>query len=40
MKERACTCGECSECLAIMRQEEEQMKEWYERGLTDWRNYE
>ncbi len=27
MKERACTCGECSECLAIMRKEEEQMKE-------------
>lgn len=39
MKERACTCGHCEECQRIMREEEEQMRDAYERGLTDWRNY-
>jgi len=36
---KACTCGECSECLRIMKQEEAQMRDRYELGLTDWRNY-
>ncbi len=36
---RPCTCGECSECLRIMKQEEQEMRINYERGLTDWRNF-
>jgi len=38
-RERVCTCGECDECKTIMKHEEEQQRDWYERGLSDWRNY-
>ena len=36
---RACVCGECEFCRKIMSQEQAQSRDWYERGLTDWRNY-
>jgi len=39
MAKRVCTCGECSECLEIMSQEQAEMRSNYERGLSDWRNY-
>ena len=38
-RERVCTCGECDECIKIMKLEEDQQRDWYERGLSDWRNY-
>lgn len=38
-KIRACTCGECEFCRNIMKQEQDQMRDWHERGLTDWKNY-
>ena len=39
MAKRACTCGECSECLEIMGREQAETRDRYERGLSDWGNY-